>query len=149
MRRIAAVAGKEDPPLPIVKTNPPHSARLRSNGVRAEKCCAGVSVIGNGARAASCHQSSSSTLADAGRPQQSPIAERRDHQRTRAALERPQRAQVAVVVVIVAEQHDRDRRQVVETHRRRADPARADERQRAGAFRVHRIGQQIAASASG
>ena len=41
-------------------TKPPHNARLRSNGVRAEKCCAGVSVTGSGASPACSHQSSSS-----------------------------------------------------------------------------------------
>ena len=46
---------------PTATMKPPHNARLRSNGVRAEKCRAGVSVIGNGALPACCHQSSSST----------------------------------------------------------------------------------------
>ena len=42
-------------------TNPPHSERFRSNGLLAEKCRAGVSVVRIGAVVDSCHQSSSST----------------------------------------------------------------------------------------
>ena len=38
---------------------PPHRARLRSNGVRAEKCRAGVAVMRSAFAVVACHQSSS------------------------------------------------------------------------------------------
>ena len=47
--RVSRVAGEEEAANRHRRTKPPQSARLRSNGVRAEKCCAGVSMIGNGA----------------------------------------------------------------------------------------------------
>src|SRR5258707_9764517 len=46
---------------PARNMKPPHRARFRSNGFHAEKCCAGVNLIGNAEAVASCHQSSSST----------------------------------------------------------------------------------------
>jgi hypothetical protein len=61
-------------------------------------------------------------------------------------LEQFQSAEVAVVVVIVTQQHQRDRRQVVEPHTRGPHSAGPGERERARALRVHRIDQYIGGS---
>ncbi len=143
-RRIAAVSGEVDATVrPTSIVNPLHSARLRSNGPRAEKCCAGVSRDRSRAAVPRCHQSSSST---GGCP-----LDRNESARCRAAsrpADRTRRpagasvAQVAVIVVIVAEEHERDRRQITRT----APPARAPAWGRyrlngPARRRVHRIGQ--------
>ena len=72
-----------------------------------------------------------------------PVAERRDHQRIEPLRELAERAQIAVVVMVVTQQHDRDRRQVVERHRRLPDSPRSDHVQRACALGVHRVGQDV------
>ena len=107
----------------MLTVKPPHSARLRSNGVRDEKCCVGVSVTRREPLAVSCHQSSSSTW-------RMP-ADRTDRQlngiTTSGSVslsESPKRPQIAVIVMIVAEQHRRDRRQVLKADARLADPSR-------------------------
>ena len=64
--------------------NPPHSARFRSNGLRAEKCCAGVSVIGSAEVFASCHQSSSSTRRIPADRTSAPFPKRRHDERIEA-----------------------------------------------------------------
>src|SRR6059058_4688788 len=60
----------------------------------------------------------------------------------KAPLERSQGPEIAVIVMIVTEQHERDGRQIVEAHARRPHAAGARERNRARALRVHRIDQQ-------
>ena len=49
------------------------------------------------------------------------VAERRDHQRVMRGLQPGQRRKVEMVVVVVAEQHDVDARQVGELDARRVD----------------------------
>jgi len=51
-----------------------------------------------------------------------------------------------VIVVIVAEQHERDGWQIVETHTRRSSPPGSGERERARPLGVHRVYQDVAAS---
>src|SRR6185312_4242471 len=63
-----------------------------------------------------------------------------------AALQGPQRGQVAMVVVIVAQEHEVDLRQVIELDTRCGHSAGAGEAQWAGALGIHRIGQQVAAA---
>jgi hypothetical protein len=53
------------------------------------------------------------------------------------------RRDVQVVVVIVRDQHDVDRRQILERQAGPRDPARAGERQRARALRPVGIGQDV------
>ena len=81
--------------------------------------------------------------ADAGRPDERPVPQRRDHERIEASREHAERAQIAVVVVVVTEQHDRDGRQVVERHGRLPNPPRSEQVQRTGALGIHRIGQDV------
>src|SRR3989442_3875083 len=47
-------------------------------------------------------------VTDAGRLQQPAVPDRRHHQRTEAPLERAQGAEIAVIVVIVTEEHEWD-----------------------------------------
>ena len=56
-----------------------------------------------------------------------PVAERRHDERIEALPRAAERAQIAVIVVIVAEQDHGDRRQIVEPHRRLPDPARTEQ----------------------
>ena len=54
-----------------------------------------------------------------------------------------QRLQVAVVIVIVTEQDDVDRRQLSQFNRRCADALRPNDTVRTGTLRPYRIGQQV------
>ena len=102
---VAAVAGEEDAAGRRPRSmNPPHSARLRSNGLRAEKCCAGVTVTGE-------RRAAPAATSRAPRP-----GECRPNERaaplpsgvTTTGIEAPRQprgaSQIAVIVVIVAEE---------------------------------------------
>ena len=100
------------------RMNPPHSARFRSNGpARGE-------MLRRGQRDR--HRRGPRLLppiefldaTDAGRSHERSVPERRHHQRIESIREHAERPQIAVIVMVVAEQHDRDRRQVVEQHGR-------------------------------
>ena len=65
--------------------------------------------------------------ADAGRPDERAISQRRHHERIEALREHAERPQIAVVVVIVTQQHHRDRRQIVEPHGRLSNAPRSDD----------------------
>ena len=60
---------------------------------------------------------------NARRSDETRVAERRDDDRIEPPRELAQRRQIAVVVVVVAEQHGRDRRQVVEPRPQAGGPA--------------------------
>src|SRR5205807_8747056 len=81
-------------------------------------------------------------ITDARRLQQPAVAKRGHEPRMKPSLQRSQGREIAVVVMIVTEQHERDGGQIVEAHARRPHAARARERNRARALRVHRIDQQ-------
>src|SRR2546425_2338216 len=55
-------------------------------------------------------------VTDAGRSQQPAVTDRRHHRRMEAPVERAQGREIAVIVVIVTEEHERDGGQVVESH---------------------------------
>ena len=134
---------------PDASTKPPQSARLRSNGVRAEKCCAGVSVIGSGTRRRVLPPVELLDPANAGRSHQTrrfPAASRRCGSKRSASARSV--AQIAVIVVVVAEQHDRDRRQVVEANGRLPHAPRPEQVQRTGALGIDRVGEDVAGRAS-
>ena len=59
--RVCRVASEEIRTSLGANMKPPHKARFRSSSPRAEKCCAGVTMMGMAEDVASCHQSSSST----------------------------------------------------------------------------------------
>ena len=61
----------------------------------------------------------------------------------KAPLQSLQGREIAVIVVIMTQQHERDRGQVVERHARRPNLTGARERDRARAAGVHRIGQRV------
>ena len=65
--------------------------------------------------------------ANARRPHEASVPERRHDDRIEPLREHSERRQIAVIVVVVAEQHRRDRRQVVEPHRRLPDAPRTDQ----------------------
>ena len=81
--------------------------------------------------------------ANAGGSNEGPVAERRHDDRIEAFGEHAERGQVAVIVVVVAEQHHRDGRQVVEAHGRLPDSPRSDQVQRTCALGIHRVGQDV------
>src|SRR5262245_54298371 len=81
---------------------------------------------------------------DASGPDQSSVPDRRHHQGTKTLREPAKRRQIAVIVVIVAEQDGRYRWKISKSHARCANPARSQEIQRTGATRGHRVGQHIA-----
>ena len=81
-------------------------------------------------------------LTDARRLEQPAVPERCHQSRLKAPLERTQGAEIAVVVMIVTQQHQGNGRQIVESHARRPHAAGARERNRARPLRVHGIGQQ-------
>src|SRR5438105_4988174 len=81
---------------------------------------------------------------DARRPDDRAVADRRYDDRIEAGREHAERMQIAMVVVIVAQHHRRDRRQVVEAHRGLPHAARAEQIERPCTLRVHRIGQDVA-----
>ena len=128
---------------PAISTNPPHRARLRSSGLRAEKCCAGVRVIGSAEVFDSCHQSSSSTRRIPDDRTSAPFPRGVITTGIEALRELAERPQIAMVVMVVTEQHHRDGRQVVERHGRLPDSPRADHVQRTGALGVHGVGQDV------
>ncbi len=78
-----------------------------------------------------------------GRADDGIVADRRHDQRVMALLQPLQRREVEVVVVIVADQHHVDRRQVGEGDARLVDPLRPGEGEWRGAVRPHRIGQDV------
>ena len=143
-RAIRGVAGEVDPRAGRLDHESAPQRTIAIEAARAEKCWAGVSVIGTGARFECCHQSSSSMRwkpVDATSRRlpsgviSSGIELRGEHR---------ERVQVAMVVVVVAEQHDRDRRQVVEPDRRLPHALRSEAIERAGPLRIHRVGEDVA-----
>ena len=72
-----------------------------------------------------------------------PVSQRRDYERVEALREQSERVQIAVIVVIVTEQHRRDRRQVVEGDSQLPNSPRSNDVQWAGALGIHRVGQNI------
>src|SRR5690349_23257085 len=67
-------------------------------------------------------------LTDAGRSQQRAIADRRHHPRVKAPLERAQGLEIAVIVVIMGDEHECDGGQIVESDAWRPYPTRTRER---------------------
>ncbi len=80
--------------------------------------------------------------ADPGRSQDRVIAQRRDDQRPVARPQPLQRRDVHMVIVVVAEQHDVDLRQVVQPHARRGHTLRT-EAERSGGVAPYRVGQDV------
>ena len=123
-------------------TKPPHRARLRSNGVRAEKWRAGVNVMrdaaGRGLPPVERFDAS-----NAGGAHERSVPQRRHDQRVEPLRKPFERPQIAMVVVVVAEQHRRDGRQVAERDRRESHPPWPGKIQRAGTLGVHRIRQKV------
>ena len=91
----------------------------------------------------SCHQSSSSMRRMPADRTRRSIAERCHDHWIEPLREPSQRRQIAVIVVVVTEQHRRDRRQVVEPHARLPDSPRSSPGHRARALGIHRIGQEV------
>src|SRR5918994_4096435 len=82
-------------------------------------------------------------LPESGRTEQPAVTLRGYRLGMEPVLEQFQSGEVAVVVVIVTQQHQRDRRQVLEMHTRRPHSAGPRKRERARALSVHRIDQHI------
>src|SRR5690242_2624259 len=80
-------------------------------------------------------------LANSHRAQQPPVADRGDKRGLEATVELAESVHITVIVVVMAEQHDRDGRQVVEADPRGPDPARSRRLARARSLGVHRIGK--------
>ena len=79
-----------------------------------------------------------------GFPHEPPVPERRHHDRVEAARQGAQRPDITVIVVIVAEQDHRDRRQRVEANRRASNTPRPQQAAGTCAFCIHRIRQDVA-----
>src|SRR5262245_53376999 len=70
---------------------------------------------------------------NAGRPHETAVFERCHYQRIEPPCQPAKRRQIAMIVVVVAEEDDRDVRQVVEPNRRLTDSVWTDAVQRTGA----------------
>ena len=81
--------------------------------------------------------------ANAGRPHERSVSQRRHHERIEAFREHAERPQIAVIVVVVTEQHRRDGRQVVERDGRLPDSPRSEQVQRTCTLGIHRVGQDV------
>ena len=125
-------------------TNPLHSARLRSKGVRAEKCCAGAAVTRSGECSACSHQSSSSMRRNPALRASRAFSRGVMSSGSKRRRSRSQRREIAVIVVIVAEKDDEIGGRSSTRTAGGADAARPDERQRARPLREHRIGEEVA-----
>src|SRR6185312_12273200 len=73
------------------------------------------------------------------------VAERGDYKRIVPRLEPGERRTVEMIVVVVTEEDQVDRRQVLEADARRVDPLRAKEGEGRNAGRPDRIGQYVQA----
>src|SRR5262245_47197997 len=71
------------------------------------------------------------------------VAQRCDDQRVESPCQHPERPHVAMVVMIVTQQNDRDRWQRIEWYGGRTDAPRANEVPRPRAIREHRIRQNV------
>src|SRR5690349_23068803 len=79
------------------------------------------------------------------RAQQPPVTDRGDKRGLEATVELEERVQITVIVVVMAEQDDRDGRQVVEADPWGPDPARSRRLARARSIGVHRISKNVCA----
>ena len=128
---------------PATSANPPHRARFRSSGFRAEKCCAGVSVIGSAEVFASCHQSSSSTRRIPHERTSAPFPSGVTTRGSKRSASLPSVRLIAVIVVVVTQQHRRDRRQVIELHGRLPNSTRSEHIQRTCTLGIHRVREDV------
>src|SRR5204862_561710 len=85
-------------------------------------------------------------LTDAGRPEQPAIAERCHDRWLKAPVESLRGAQIAVIVVVMTQEHERDGGQIVEAHALGPNPTGSRERYRARPLGVHRIDQDAGGS---
>src|SRR5689334_5348421 len=79
------------------------------------------------------------------RAQQPPVTDRGDKRGLEATVELAQGVQITVIVMVMAEQDDRDWRQVLEADPWGPDPARSRRLDRARSIGVHRIGENVCA----
>src|SRR5690349_10392445 len=79
------------------------------------------------------------------RAQQPPVTDRGDKRGLEATVELAQGVHITVIVVVMAEQDDRDGRQVLEADPWGPDPARSRSLARARSIGVHRIGKNACA----
>ena len=80
---------------------------------------------------------------DARRSEDGSVRQRRHHEGIVAVREQSKRVPIAMIVVVVTQQHRRNGRQVVEPHGRLSHAARSQDVERAGTRGIHRVGQNI------
>ena len=111
---------------------------------RPEKCCAGTAVTHISLRAAaSCHQSSSTTLRMPCLASRRRVLQAGINRRMMVLRQPPQRRNVQVIVVIVAQQNQIDRRQIFQAHSGRTMAPRSRPGNRAGPLRPDRVGENV------
>jgi hypothetical protein len=138
-------------------THPAQSVASRPVTPRPEKCCAGTHVAASGpveppsrraGREDASHQSRSSTTSRAPNARSVRADAERRQPSARPGSARRARGPwgVEVVVVVVREHHEVDRRQRVERDARGRVAPRAGERHRRGALAPHRVGEHVPAA---